>query len=69
MSLNSGFHYVSTNKITDDEQAMIDAFLANGGKVQKCLPANAVGNEAVRATNELVAKKRAEFRKKRGAKK
>lgn len=68
MSLNSGFHFVSTNVITPEEQAMIDAFFARGRKVQKCLPANAASNEAVRATNELVAQKRKEFRNKQRGK-
>jgi hypothetical protein len=69
MSLNSGFHQVSTNKITADEQRMIDEFFARGGRIEKCPPANAASNEAVRATNELVAQKRAEFRKNRRGKK
>lgn len=68
MSLNSGFHQVSTNQITAEEHAMIRDFLANGGRIQKCPPANAASNEAVRATNELVAQKRADFRKKRRGK-
>lgn len=47
-------------------QAAIDAY---DGKVTVVQPAAATGNEQSRATRELVAKRRAEFRSKRkGAK-
>lgn len=65
MSLNSG----SANKDTKDDKTLIAEFFARGGKIQRCPPANAASNEAVRATNELVSQKRAEFRKKNRGKK
>jgi len=65
MSLNSGFHQVSTNKLTEDELRMIAEYKARGGKITRLPPANVAESETVRATNESIAKKRKEFREKR----
>ncbi len=46
-----------------EDDRLIAEFLAKN-KVTKCPPSGLTGNEACRATNELVAKKRREFRKK-----
>lgn len=69
VTLNSGFSVAvsTTDKITKEEHDAIAAFYAAGGKVTKCPPAGASGNESVRATNEFIAKKRREFRAKQRA--
>jgi hypothetical protein len=66
MSLNVG---CETRKevITADERAAIDNFLKQKG-VTQLPPAGLTGNEAVRATNELIARKRREFRAKQRGK-
>ena len=69
MSLNSGFHFVSTNTVSAADQALIDEFFARGGKVKHYQPANVAESETVRATNEHIAQKRKEFRASRKAKK
>ncbi len=64
MTLGSG--YTRTRSKEDDD--LVKAFFAKGGKVTVCQPANVAESESVRATNELVAKQRKAFREKRRAK-
>ena len=37
---------------------LVQEYLANGGEITKCPPANAKGNEASKATKEEVAEQR-----------
>lgn len=61
MTLNGGFAAARGDKVSVEDRALIDAFIKTNG-VTQCLPASAASNEAMRATNELVAQKRREFR-------
>lgn len=54
-------------RISEEERSMIDEFLKRKG-VTKLPPAGLPGNEADRSTNELIARKRREFRAKQKAK-
>lgn len=49
-------------KLSAETRALIDQAV-NAGKITKIQPASGRGNEACRATNELVARRRREFRK------
>ena len=49
-------------RVTEKEQKMIDDAIAQG-RVTKIQPAAAAGNEMSRATRELIARRRREFRK------
>lgn len=46
------------------DQELVDEYLANGGKITQCPPANAQGNEASRRSREAVTRKRREWHKK-----
>lgn len=48
--------------MTDTDKAVAE-FLANGGRVTQCPPANANGNEASKASRADVARQRREWRK------
>ena len=62
MTLNANSQ--STNeRLSEEERSMIDEFLKRKG-VTKLPPAGLTGNEAARSTNELIARKRREFRAK-----
>lgn len=61
MSLTST---VRTLSATD--KSMIDDFIARKG-IEVLPPAGLTGNEATRATNELIARKRREYRAKKRA--
>lgn len=63
MTLNGGFSVARGDTISSEDRALIDEFIRTKG-VQKCLPAGVSGSESSRATNELVARKRREERKK-----
>lgn len=61
MTLNAGFSSSNEEKISEDDKKLIADFIRTKG-VTKLPPASASSNEATRATNELVAQKRREFR-------
>lgn len=62
MSLNDGFLENNRNeKISSEDRKLIEDFIKTKG-VKKLPPGSASSNEATRATNELVAQKRREFR-------
>jgi len=50
-------------KLTSASQDAIAKFLASGGKVKRCPPFAAPGNEMSRATQDLVRTVRAEYRR------
>ena len=50
-------------ELTSASQDAIAEFLASGGKITRCPPVAAPGNEMSRATRDLVRKARAEYRK------
>jgi len=52
-------------ELTSASQEAIAKFLASGGKVKRCPPFAAPGNEMSRATSDIVRKARAEYRKSR----
>jgi len=52
-------------ELTSASQEAIAEFFASGGKVKRCPPFAAPGNEMSRATQDLVRKARAEYRKSR----
>ena len=54
-------------RISEEERSMIEEFLKKNS-VKKLPPAGLAGNEADRSTNEMIAKKRREFRAKQRAK-
>lgn len=60
-TLNGGFALTRTNKISDEDKALIDEFIRTKG-IQKIQPAGADSNEASRATNERIAQARRDFR-------
>jgi len=49
-------------RVTEEEQRLIDEAVAQG-RIKKVQPAAVTGNEMSRATRELVARRRREFRK------
>lgn len=61
MSLNNNFNEGREDKISAEDRALIADFIARKG-VKRYQPGSAASNEATRATNELVAQKRREFR-------
>lgn len=61
MSLNGGL--VNENMISESDKDLIDAFIKSKG-VQYIQPSGLSGNEACRATNELITKSRRAFRAK-----
>ena len=65
MTLGSGF--TKTRSKEDDD--LVKAYYAKGGKVTVFQPANCAESETVRATNELVARQRKAFREKQRGKK
>lgn len=55
-------HQTPRNPITAASQSLVDAYLRLNGATH-IQPAGVPGNEASRATRELIAKRRREFRK------
>ncbi len=66
MSLNENSE-ARKERISEEERLMIEEFLKRKG-VTKLPPAGLTGNEADRSTNELIARKRREFRANQRAK-
>lgn len=68
-TLNSGFSTSPStpDKLTQEERDLIREFIAKKG-ITVLQPAAAASNEASRSTNELIAKKRKEFRQKQRGK-
>jgi len=62
VTLNAGFSTSVENKLSEQENDMIQEYLEKNG-VTKCPPALVAGGETSRATNEFVALERREHRK------
>ena len=60
-TLNGGFSLIRNEMISAEDRDLIADFIKRKG-VKKIIPGSANGNEADRSTNELVAKRRREFR-------
>lgn len=63
VTLNAGFSTSVEDKLSRQERDMIQEYLEKNGPTD-CPPALVAGGETCRATNEFVARKRREYRKK-----